>query len=146
MSRFTREPTCAERRIRAVLLAEGGPARSNVDIGAELEVSARVVRRVRGQLGIPAYARGRRNTYASVADAVAARTREEPGGHLAWDGPCHEEYRTPLVNHAGMTRSVARVVFVQHYGREPVGYVKATCERAHCVAGAHLADSLMRKG
>ena len=141
-----RKNTAAEPRIRAAFLAEGGAQRSNPDVARELDVSARTVRRVRTELGIPSYVQGRRPTYTTIADAVSARLVAKPDGHTEWAGPCHEEYLTPLVNFNGVSRSVGRVLFTEHHGREPVGYVKSTCGVAHCLTREHLADAQMRKG
>ena len=141
-----RKNTAAEPGIRAAFLADGGAKRSNPDIARELNVSARTVRRVRTELGVPSYVQGRRPLYATMSEAIAARTVAKPGGHAEWTGPCHEEYLTPLVNFNGVSRSVARVIFTEHHGREPVGYVKATCGFPHCLTREHLADAEMRKG
>jgi hypothetical protein len=138
--------TAAEPGIRAAFLADGGAMRSNPDIARELDVSSRTVRRVRTELGIPSFVQGRRPLYGSMSDAIQARLVRKDSGHTEWTGPCHEEYLTPLVNFNGVSRSVARVLFIEHHGREPVGYVKSTCGTAHCLTPEHLADAAMRKG
>lgn len=137
--------TNAEDRVRTAFRTGDGAQRSNPAIARELGVPLRMVRRVRTELGLPQFARGRRAEHDSLADAVTARLVLRKDGHTAWGGPCHDTYLTPLVNFAGVTRSVARFLFEEHHGRPPVGYVKSSCGEAHCLTREHLADAAMRK-
>lgn len=131
--------------VRAALLAEGGSGRSNPEIAAATGTTARIVQRVRAVLGVPTYARGRRQEHPTLMESVSARLVVREDGHTGWRGPRHGNYSTPLVYFAGITRSVAREIFVDHHGREPVGYVKAACGVLHCLTREHLADSEMRR-
>lgn len=86
---------------------------------------------------------GRRPSYASWEDAVAARVVAVDGGHQRWDGTVATG-GTPVVALRSQVETVYRLVFRWHHGREPAGQVRPTCAYPRCVAAEHLADRIMR--
>ncbi|MFD1656951.1 helix-turn-helix domain-containing protein [Streptomyces caeni] len=127
----------------AALLRAGMP---ESHIAAQLHVSPRTVRATRRALGLPAPKRGGAPvTYASVEDAFRANTAPVDGGHVRWTGYTDSVSGLPVLCYRGRRQTAPRVAFTSHHGREPVGKVRRTCEYEGCIAGAHLADRLIRE-
>lgn len=84
---------------------------------------------------------------AGPADAWRVRFDERvisvDGGHLHWTGATGAR-GTPVVACGGQVETAYRLAFRWHYGREPVGNVRPRCGYPSCLAGAHLADRLLR--
>jgi hypothetical protein len=95
--------------------------------------------------GASAPGRGRPAPAASWEDAFKARTVAVEGGHVHWTGTTGAR-GTPVVGHGGQVETAYRLAFRWHYGREPEGNVRPTCDYPCCVAGGHLADRAMREG
>ncbi|MFZ3595116.1 hypothetical protein [Streptomyces sp. BH104] len=83
--------------------------------------------------------------YGSVEEKFDAQVIEVEGGHLHWTGATGAR-GTPVVAHQSQVDTAARISFRRHYGREPVGNVRQRpeCRYPRCVAGAHLADRIIR--
>jgi hypothetical protein len=95
--------------------------------------------------GASAPGRGRRPSAQSWQDAFDARTVSVEGGHLHWSGATGRR-GTPVVAWRGQVETAYRLAFRWHYGREPEGNVRPTCDYPCCVAGGHLADRAIREG
>jgi len=117
---------------------------SDRDLAVRYGCEEEFVARVRREGGHARY--GRRVT--SLRERTEAKVRELSvpvgDGHREWTGPVSGD-GVPVVNVRGLTTTVARVAFQMANGRPPVGNVKPGCRRAHCVAGGHLTDRLMRE-
>ncbi|WP_381792841.1 hypothetical protein [Streptomyces niveus] len=83
---------------------------------------------------------------ASWSDAFDRGTVVVQGGHLHWSGATTGTSRTPVVAYGGQVETGYRVAFRWHYGRDPVGNVRPTCDYPCCLAGGHLADRVLREG
>jgi hypothetical protein len=73
--------------------------------------------------------------YPSAEAKLAALTRPTEDGHLEWTLPGR-----PYLSFGGINLAPARVAFAAHYGREPVGHVRAGCGTTGCLRGEHLDD------
>ena len=81
----------------------------------------------------------------SLADLIAARTEPVEGGHLRWIGTVKAS-GTAVLNYQGQgPRSAHRLVFINRYGREPVGKVRTGCDYPGCVHPDHVEDQPMRE-
>ncbi|MGW1814242.1 hypothetical protein ACWCQM_11850 [Streptomyces sp. NPDC002125] len=119
----------------ALLLAD----LSDRAIVRELGVSKRTAALHRRHLGLPP-------TPASaptLAGAWAAYAQAAGQTHMRWTGPVNHS-GTPVLTHRGVRYSARAVAFQLRYGREAVGYVKACCDFAGCIAPACVADKPMR--
>lgn len=119
------------------LLAEGHTDRYIV---RTLQTSHKRVRDTRAMLGLPPVAR----TALPVEVKWSTYARPLDGGHFEWTGP-KSRYGTPVLRHRETHLPAAAVAFRQQHGRDPVGYVKAGCDMAQCVAPAHVEDRPMRE-
>lgn len=81
--------------------------------------------------------------YPTPADKLAALTRPTDDGHLQWTGPTRTNGQ-PVLCHGQAQHSAAGIAFTQHYGRQPIGVVKAACDQPGCLLGAHLDDTPAR--
>jgi hypothetical protein len=75
---------------------------------------------------------------ATLQAAWKKHTRNQPPGHIVWDGP-----RVIYFNNREYTPT--QVAFVVDRGREPNGAVRRTCGLKGCVLPAHLADTAERQ-
>jgi len=115
---------------------------ATVAIAAQLGVDRRIVAEVRSGLGIGRTLPERQQPKVWTREALEALMTALPGGHCRWEGRVTGDGVPVLDNRT----TAARAVFAMTYGRDPEGVVRVTCERKHCVAGAHLADRPMREG
>lgn len=81
----------------------------------------------------------RHRRYVTAEAKLATLVRPVDGGHLEWTGTSH---RMP---YGGTSFVPAKVAFVAHYGREPVGLVRAGCGHDGCLRGDHLDDRPARE-
>lgn len=88
---------------------------------------------------------GRRWSPSSWTEAFEAQTVEITGGHLHWTVATAGR-GTPMAACGGQVETVYRLAFRWWHGREPDGRVRPTCDYPCCVAGAHLADRVLREG
>ncbi|WP_327403864.1 hypothetical protein OG194_29785 [Streptomyces sp. NBC_01288] len=109
-------------------------------IASELGVAAATVQGVREALGLPAPRPGRRERYASVAEAFHASTQLLEDGHRRWTGGA-----APYVCLREQRLAASPVSFELHHGRPPVGRARPSCGVNGCLAGSHLADRPMRE-
>ncbi|MFE6408486.1 hypothetical protein ACFVOR_16305 [Streptomyces sp. NPDC057837] len=103
-----------------------------------LRISPPTVTRIRNELQFPRALPVRPSW--SVAEALEVHTEAYGEGHARWTGPMAG--RMPQLCAEGGKFNARRVAFEQHHGRAPVGYVRACCTDAACIAGAHLADAI----
>ncbi|MFI7010005.1 hypothetical protein [Streptomyces sp. NPDC050145] len=121
----------------ARLLREG---LSNTEIGRRLHADKHVVGRIRSELGLPSIVQ----RVPSLEEKWAANTRVVDGGHVEWTGSRGTCSGTPVMKYRGKSCAPAGVAFRMRTGRDPQGYVTATCERKHCVAPDHVQDEVER--
>lgn len=88
---------------------------------------------------------GRPRSADSWGDAFHSQAVAMAGGHLHWTGRTGSR-GTPVVAWAGQVETAYRLAFRWHHKREPQGNVRPECGYPACVAGAHLADLLIREG
>ncbi|MEU3346387.1 hypothetical protein ABZ723_15655 [Streptomyces sp. NPDC006700] len=110
-------------------------------ITAATGASAPTLVRVRRILGVPVPPRNMRSTR-TIAEGLALYTEPYGDGHARWTGP-HAGYK-PHLAAGGRRYSARREAFRAHHGRPPAGTVRASCEEAGCIAGAHLTDQTIR--
>lgn len=120
-----------------------GPNPSCAAVARRLSCGVARVMRVRRQLGIAPFRRGRQRTADSWEAAVAVRAVAVDGGHLHWTGPV-ARHGTPMVRLGSRRRSAYRVQFRAAHLREADGPVLPTCEYPNCLTGDHLADRWAR--
>lgn len=120
----------------AALIRDGHSIRY---IAAEARASKITVRKARHAMGYPAYEPRTVLTIEQVWDTYA-----KPGddGHAEWTGPTSHN-GVPVFTRQGVRYQARAVQFRQQYGRDPIGYVKTSCDRPRCVA--HVADQPMRE-
>ncbi|WP_051851904.1 hypothetical protein [Streptomyces sp. NRRL F-5650] len=108
--------------------------------------SYRTISQVRRAEDIPVIPRPRAS---HTPEATYARYAEPYGdGHARWTGAWAgrmPQIQHPGPNGKGRKESALRVAFRMLYGREPTGYVRASCLESGCVAAGHLADREMRQ-
>ncbi|WP_327594619.1 hypothetical protein [Streptomyces chartreusis] len=126
-------------------LRQGDPRNlSDLALAAEHGCSVGMVARVRAELHLPAYARGKRPTVQSLEAVFWERSRPVPGGHREWTAQTAAS-GTPVLSWRGQHVTAGRVAFKMAQGREPEGQVRPTCTFPHCVEPACQADRLMRE-
>ncbi|MEU6595047.1 hypothetical protein ABZ923_38620 [Streptomyces sp. NPDC046881] len=123
--------------IARALKTAGGPV-SNEAVSRRLGCARRSVAQVRLDLGLRPYRIEHRGGW-TLAD-FEEMSVELRGGHRRWRGR-HNTHGVPM---AGQHLTAYRLSFRLHHGREPVGKVTGTCRLNRCVAGGHLADSVLR--
>ncbi|WP_405909596.1 helix-turn-helix domain-containing protein [Streptomyces sp. NBC_00828] len=122
----------------AKLLREG---KTYEEIRAEVGVSQPTICRIRKQLNIPLAKRTRPSR--TVAETLALYVEPYGAGHTRWTGP--SAGRMPVLWADGREHNARHEAFRAHYGRAPVGYVRAACEEPACFGGSHLTDDLIRE-
>ncbi|SDM76511.1 hypothetical protein [Streptomyces wuyuanensis] len=112
------------------------------EVRAELGVgSDSVTSSVRKEYGIPVVPRPR--PHRPAEDTFRLYAQPVDGGHRRWTGPWAG--RMPQITLAKKaTVSALRVAFRIRTGRDPVGYVRRTCNYPGCVEPGHLADRAER--
>jgi hypothetical protein len=110
------------------------------EIAAALDAAAQVPAAVPAVTGRPPA--GQTDAWRALFDE---RVIAVDGGHLHWTGATGAR-GTPVVACGGQVETAYRLSFRWHYGREPVGNVRPRCGYPACLAGAHLADRLLREG
>ncbi|WP_330349616.1 Lsr2 family DNA-binding protein [Streptomyces sp. NBC_00582] len=128
-----------EGRTIALLLAGATIERIRDEVG----ITAPTIIRIRRDAGLPDPGRGSNSPQPrTIADALAATVEEHSDGHARWTGPMAG--RMPQLFAEGGRFNARHVIFERHHGRAPVGYVRSNCGNQACVAGAHLADDVLR--
>lgn len=127
-----------------VAAALDGAEVSNLSVARELGCGEGRVRRVRTAAGVPTSQRGRRRSAQTWEEAFAARVVAVDDGHAEWTGTL-SKYGTPVLHLGLETQTAYRYAFRVHHGREPKGKTSPACGRAHCVAGGHLEDRVLRE-
>jgi hypothetical protein len=82
--------------------------------------------------------------YLNAAAKFAALTQPTPDGHLVWTGSL-DRYGCARFTHDRHEYSAGRLAFELRWGRPAVGPVRAGCDRAGCLLGDHLDDTLTRR-
>lgn len=116
---------------------------SNTRIARDLRVDKHRVRRIRDELGLPAFVRVEQTR--TIEEKWALFTRPTEGGHLEWTGTRGTSAGTPVLSYKEQLYTAAAIAFTIKNGREPQGYVKADCGMQHCVAPGHVEDAAGRR-
>lgn len=119
-------------------LLKSEPPMSNRAVAAQAHVGTRFVRQVRADLGLAPFVRHRR---VWTVEEFERQTILIRGGHRLWRGR-RSVNGSPIHGHTG--RTVYRLSFRLHHGREPVGRVSRSCTRKFCVEGSHQHDEKLR--
>lgn len=114
------------------MIRQGGATDSQ--IAAAVGLSSHTIGKIRRELGIPVHAIAK-----TPQQTYAERTEPVDGGHVRWTGISQQA----TLN--GRTYTPGRLAFLIGHGREPEGWVQASCGWTGCVAGEHLTDRLMRE-
>ncbi len=127
--------------VRADVVALIRDGLSDRAIARELGVSRRTAGTIRRTVGAPSV----RAVYALTPEQMWTRYARPTytGGHMDWTGPTTPK-GVPIVKSCHVSYSARGMAFRRRYGRDPVGYVRATCDRKGCVAEEHVADAPMR--
>ncbi|MEU0207401.1 hypothetical protein [Streptomyces canus] len=123
---------------RADIIAMLRDGHSNSRIARELHVDKQRVRRIRQELGLPAFVPVEQTRTIEEKWALFARTVD--GGHMEWTGTCGTASGTPVLSYKEKVHTAASIAFTIHHGREPHGYVLPECDMQHCVAPDHVED------
>ncbi|MFE7928367.1 hypothetical protein ACFU6S_06435 [Streptomyces sp. NPDC057456] len=125
-------------------LAGGDPRELSDQVLAErFGCDEEMVARVRRETGAPTFSVGYRARREAFEVAYKAHVQDVEGGHRQWTGSVSKD-GVPLVSSRFGQETAARVAFRIAHGRPPVGNVKGTCVRPHCVAPDHVADRRLR--
>lgn len=115
-------------------------------IYAETRLSPNVIAALRKRHAVPVperapapHARKRART---VADVLTLHTEPYGDGHARWTGA--RSGHQDIVFAEGRRMSARRCAFRAHHQREPVGYLKNSCDETDCIAGPHLTDDVIR--
>lgn len=97
--------------------------------------------KVRAILQLPGERRAR-----TVAEALALHVHPYGDGHARWTGPTSYADGTgqPQLWAQGRRYNPRAETFRVHHGRTPQGRIMTTCTELRCLAGAHLADQVIR--
>jgi hypothetical protein len=120
------------------LAAEGW---ATARIAKELGMDRRDVRAVRNAAGLPVGPFVQQPL--TLEQKWAERTQPVDGGHLEWSGS-RAVSGTPIMIYRGRMYTAAAIAFRIHNGTDPIGYAKASCGTAHCVAPEHVDDAARR--
>ncbi|MFD5656964.1 hypothetical protein [Streptomyces hirsutus] len=123
-------------RVEAMLLSGA----TYEQITKVVKISNPTIMRMRKELGIPPASPMPPSR--TVDEALERHLRTAEDGHARWGGPMAG--RMPMLCAGGRQMNARRVLFQQHHGRPPVGYVLTVCTEPACIAGAHNADAVMR--
>ncbi|MFE7626061.1 hypothetical protein [Streptomyces sp. NPDC057509] len=129
-------------RIRADIAELLRAGCSNREVAHRLNTSPRHVAAARTALGLPRHPPGPKSA-GSPQDLFRKHTHPVAGGHLEWTGRRNDD-GLAVFCWGGRNHTAARVAFVMHHGRQPVGNVKAGCGVDGCVTPAHMEDQPMR--
>ncbi|MFB6963469.1 hypothetical protein ACFCYB_42680 [Streptomyces sp. NPDC056309] len=130
--------TASWETIAAALRAE---AVSDLELAGRLGCGPHLVARVRADLRMPAFPSPAYPPRMTDEELFEQNAVVIAGGHVGWRGRT-TIHGVPVLD---PFTTAARVAFRMHYGREPEGQVRTTCEVKHCLAGGHLADRVMRE-
>lgn len=137
--RYTPEERAENERRTLELLRAGA---THAEVTRQVGISAPTTVRIRKQAGLPASKNHGGPPARTKAEALAATVEPYGDGHARWTGPMSGRMPTLFANRGRY--NARHVVFEQHHGRPPVGYVRTSCEEAGCIAGAHLVDDTTR--
>jgi hypothetical protein len=119
-------------------LLEEGCRESDAELAYRLGGEPAFIARVRASLGMPPRRLPSPHARLSLEERLIMFSEPLPGGHRRWLGTVEGDL--PIIGR----RSVPCIVFRREYAREPEGWVRTTCGVGLCIAGPHLADSVMR--
>ncbi|MGW2937640.1 hypothetical protein ACWDA7_38845 [Streptomyces sp. NPDC001156] len=128
---------------RADIVAMLRDGHSNTRISTELRCDKARVRRIRAELGLPAFVQTERTR--TLEEKWALFVKPVEGGHAEWTGTRGTASGTPLLSYKDKLYSAAAIAFQIKHGREPQGYVKAECDFKHCVAPDCVDDEAGRQ-
>jgi len=125
---------------RTIELLQGGATYQQIK--DEVGISAPTIIAIRRKAGLPDPGHRGAPEPRTIAEGLAASVEPYGDGHARWTGPMTG--RMPQLHADGQRFNARHVLFEQHRGRPPVGYVRSDCRDQACVAGAHLTDDLLR--
>lgn len=121
------------------LLQEG---HSNTRIMRELRVDVARVRRIRNELGLPAFVPAEQTR--TIQDKWKLFARPIDDGHMEWTGERVGDAGSPVMRYKDGSFSPAAIAFEMRHGRPPQGYAIADCGRKRCIAPDHVDDEAGR--
>ncbi|PNG19739.1 hypothetical protein [Streptomyces cahuitamycinicus] len=133
-------PANASRADIIAMLQEG---HSNSRIAGELRVDKHRVRRIREELGLPAYVPIEQTR--TIEEKWKLYARPVDGGHIEWTGERVGAAGTPVMRYKDGTYSPAAIAFEMQHGRPPQGYAIADCGHKRCIAPDHVDDEAGRQ-
>jgi hypothetical protein len=128
---------------RADIIAMLRDGHSNSRIVRELHVDKQRVRRIRHELGLPAFVPVEQTR--TIEEKWALFTRPVDGCHMQWTGTRGTASGTPVLSYKEQVYTAASIAFRIRTGREPQGYAIPDCGRKHCVAPDHVNDEAGRR-
>lgn len=127
---------------RADIIAMLRDGHSNTRIMRDLHVDKARVRRIRDELGLPAYVPAEQTRTLEEKWALFAKAVND--GHVEWTGERQSTSGTPVMRYKEANYSPAAVAFRIRHGRDAEGYAIADCGLKHCVAPDHVEDEAGR--
>jgi hypothetical protein len=132
-------PANASRADIITLLKEG---HSNNRIAAQLHVDKHRVRRIRQELGLPAYTPIEQTR--TIEEKWKLYARPVDDGHIEWTGERVGPAGSPVMRYKDNSYSPAAIAFEIRHGRPPQGYAIADCGHTRCIAPDHVDDEAGR--
>ncbi|WP_432032762.1 hypothetical protein [Streptomyces antibioticus] len=123
---------------QAIAMLRAGATRQTIT--ATTRISTATLTKIRKAFDLPAPKRPRPTS--TIPQVLARHLQPYGDGHARWTGP--QTGTKPELNAGGRRYSARRQAFAAHHGRTPEGRVTATCTEPRCIAGAHLADDIIR--
>lgn len=130
-------------RDRAAVIEMAATSATTAHIARTLRLHRDTVRRIRNAASHPAGPGGRVQPL-SLEQAWTARTRPVDGGHLEWTGGRHHRGGVLVMRYMGKEYTAARIAYRIQHGTYPVGRAVPACGKKHCVAPAHLVDTVAK--
>lgn len=127
---------------RADIIAMLRDGHSNSRIMRELRVDKARVRRIRDELGLPAFVPAEQTR--TIEDKWRLFARLVDGGHMEWTGERVGPAGSPTMRYKDSSYSPAAIAFEMRHGRPPQGYAIADCGRKRCIAPDHVDDEAGR--
>lgn len=129
-----RHPNATREQIEDALRA----GKSNQTIATELHVDRGRVRRIRNDLGLPAFIPTEQTRTPEEKWALYAHPLDD--GHIEWTGERVGTAGTPVMRYKDQCLSPSAIAFELRHGQPPQGYVIADCGLKQCIAPDHVLD------
>jgi uncharacterized protein (DUF433 family) len=111
---------------------------SDREIAARLHVDAKTAATVRAALGLPKAQPGKKAAE-SLEAAFLRHTKKSDGGHMQWTSHVQSD-GSRIFRWQNRTWTASQAAFEIGHGRPAVGKALPMCDRAGCVAPAHVQD------